>query len=147
MWSFVVITGASRGFGRSCAVSYAKSALNPIHFMLTGRSIPDLNITKEIIIKNWKIDVSLLKIDLVGSDLAGDDCTSIAIQLFEQPFKENNDNKQYDKFIFINNAGALGPLRPISDEITYEDFKNSFHFNISSSSYLSAQAVGRYLLI
>jgi NADP-dependent 3-hydroxy acid dehydrogenase YdfG len=35
-WQAVIVTGASKGFGKAVAISYAKLVKSPLHFVLSG---------------------------------------------------------------------------------------------------------------
>jgi len=55
----------------------------------------------------------------------------------------------YDRVIFINNAGSLGPLTyvgtPAADPATYlAHMTSAFGFNVTSSSYLTAELTRRF---
>jgi NADP-dependent 3-hydroxy acid dehydrogenase YdfG len=47
--SFVLITGASRGFGRAMAIEMGKVVGAGSTLLLLARSLPDLEVTKEIV--------------------------------------------------------------------------------------------------
>jgi NADP-dependent 3-hydroxy acid dehydrogenase YdfG len=47
--SFVLITGASRGFGRAMAIEMGKVVGAGSTLLLMARSLPDLEVTKEIV--------------------------------------------------------------------------------------------------
>lgn len=70
----------------------------------------DLKTTKEGILSARKDASTGTIIDLVECDLSSCDLEAISGSLFEKPFQSNPGNV-YDKVVFINNAGSLGPLQ------------------------------------
>ena len=143
IWQLIVISGASKGFGRSCALSFASARKSAIHFVLTGRSEIDLDDTKQLL-QNIDSNISEIQIDLFITDLSNlSTLESVSNTLFDVPFI-NNPNRNYEKVIFVNNAGSLGPLETIGTNLKLEDISNVINFNVTSSSFLSAQIVGRF---
>lgn len=89
----VFITGATKGIGRSCALSYAEKGSNLI---LTARSSDLLDSLKEELIRKYGIKVHTLVIDVRNSKDVEDKINSLP-----ESFKKID--------ILINNAGlALG---------------------------------------
>jgi NADP-dependent 3-hydroxy acid dehydrogenase YdfG len=120
-WTLVIITGASKGFGECIAKAYVSTLIensspstNQLHLVLTARSAADLNVVKESIMQMRGSIVGDLLIDTVVSDLSnGPSLEVLARNLFDQPFSRDQDTKPrvYNKVIFANNAGSLGPLQ------------------------------------
>ena len=69
MSHFIVITGATRGFGRAMALRFATSIPTHVHFSLTGRSESDLDETKQMIklardARDWQVSFDSTIADL-----------------------------------------------------------------------------------
>lgn len=108
-WQIIIITGASRGFGQAIAISFAKASRGPLHFVLSGRTLQDLEVTKSAI-ESLRGHPLQTQIDIVSADLfdaAGLD--TVASELFDREDK----TREYKKTVFFNNAGSLGPLEVI----------------------------------
>jgi len=136
-WNGVIITGASKGFGRAIALTIAKELLNPLHFILTSRKLSDLTKIKEEILAIRNTNNTI--IDLYEYDL--NDFSNISV-LSDNLFNKSFVN--YNKLYFFNNAGSLGPLRVIDDKLTVNEINETFNININSSLYLSAQLAGKF---
>ena len=61
-----LVTGASSGIGRDIAIELAKRGYNII---AVARNTDELNKTKEIIQKNYKVEVDIKEINLINRDL------------------------------------------------------------------------------
>lgn len=142
VWNAVVITGASRGFGRATAVAISKLLLqSPLHIILSGRNLTGLEETKRELLS---ARISLETIcDTVVTDIS--DTTSfqsISTGLFEKPFPSKD--RVYSKFLFINNAGSLGPLNYIgSGTDVGADMIQAFNINVAGCCYLTSEFVRR----
>ena len=109
MWHYIVITGASRGFGKAIALRFAKIVQSPVHFSLSGRSSKDLEETKNAIL-NIRSDM-LTKCDTTSADLADvSTLPAVADRMFANFDTLTSSGDAYSRVIFINNAGSLGPL-------------------------------------
>lgn len=146
-WELVIVTGASRGFGRACAIAYANSQHPKIkqgglHFVLTARSVRDLNETKNMIISAR--EGNLTEVDIFEADLSSTkNLENIANRIFDSPFSVSS-SKLYDKVTFINNAGSQGLLQPIDMSVTPSQLETEYNINILSGNYLTAQIAGRF---
>jgi len=136
----VVITGASRGFGRAIAISYAKRSTSPLHIVLNGRTKADLEETK-FLIENERRSIQTI-ITIVDADLCKiHSLNDVASRLFDG-FGSNSS--LFDEVVLIHNAGSLGPLIEIgSTESRYEQLSTAADFNISSFMILSSEFIRR----
>ena len=136
----VIITGASKGFGRAVALAFANSN-QPIHFVLHGRDESDLNATKSLL---ESVNTSSNKYDLVIGDLADANYLSNAgSHLFDR-----FDNNSYSEIYFINNAGSLGTLACVGSDVhNLHDFSTAINLNVTASCYLTHEFVKRYVIL
>ena len=116
-WQLVVITGASKGFGRALALAHASLFTDGrdlrLHFVLTGRSISDLEDSQEAIqtlLIERNLCIEEFDIDLCASDLTElDRLTDVCVSLFDTPLHKHPE-RSYERVVFYNNAGSLGQL-------------------------------------
>jgi len=165
MSAIIIITGASRGIGRACAVAFAKHLSIPtLRLCLLARCKDGLRETselasaaaaasnstmkKDVQIKTHVIDLCdldnleesiqkvFLSFDTDNDSRSDDDFIKISKQ-------DNNDNELiFDKAILVNNAGSLEPLG-LSAEIacnvnSLSKLRKSVDFNITSSIWISS---------
>jgi sepiapterin reductase len=144
MWQYIIITGASRGFGKAMALRFAKILRTPLHFSLTGRSIADLENTRTEILSLREGRET--KCDLVAVDL-GDlsQLTSSAAAIFK-PYDELVTLGSYSRILFISNAGSLGPLCYIGtgDTTNLALVANAVNLNLTSSCFLTSEVMRQY---
>lgn len=114
-----LITGASAGIGRKCAIEFAKKG---IHLILIARRYEKLKELKKEL-KDYKINVFIYKVDI--SD-------------YKQIKKTINDIKQknLEPNILINNAGLSQGLDPI-DKADIRDWDRMIDINIKGLLYIS----------
>jgi short-subunit dehydrogenase len=140
----VVVTGASRGFGKSCALAIAEKIKYPVHFILSGRNLEELNRTKQEIL-TIRGSANQTVCDIRTADLSN---PSILASISDELFKVSAvvaDQNKYSSIIFINNAGSLGPLNYIGfgSEISLE-MSQAYNINVTSSCYLSSELIRRF---
>ena len=64
---------------------------------------------------------------------------SVADQLFKI------EGHKYEKMVFINNAGSLGPLTPIgTKDDSAQQYAEEFTINVTSSCFLTSEASRRF---
>jgi len=137
MITFIVVTGASRGLGKAIAVSFAKAIKNPLHIVLTGRNNDGLQNTRNEVLSSRSDAIC----DVVCADLS----QLSSLQAVANTIFSLDPSKQYEKAIFINNAGSLGPLAVIGHPDTkLDEFQSVFDFNVTSSSYLTAEFIKKF---
>lgn len=139
MMQLVVITGASRGFGRAVAESVARATRTATHFILVGRDAAELAETRGIVESSRPGQETV--VDVLVMDLGKmDGLQSAADAMFPAVLA-----RAYDKVVFINNAGSLGPLAAIGGYPgdTLADMMSAFNLNVTSACFLTSTLMER----
>jgi len=120
--SFVLITGASRGFGRAIAVELGKVVGAGSTLLLLARNKDDLEVTKEIV-----RDVRPgLAVEVQSLDLSTADKDA-----FERAVKGHQGSGDHEVAIVIHNAGTLGQDgRKITDMTDMEEMQAYYRVNL-----------------
>jgi short-subunit dehydrogenase len=138
----VFVTGASKGFGKAVALSFAKSSCLavPTHFVIASRDVSGLEEVK-------------IQIEERRASLGNDATTVTVIQADLGDFKNLNSfaekffsaaklTSECESITFVNNAGSLGKLGTIgSPEFSAMHLEETFTFNVASSSFLTTKFV------
>ncbi|CAM9383869.1 unnamed protein product, partial [Ectocarpus fasciculatus] len=139
-WHLIVITGASRGFGRALAESFARRIKTPLHLVLAARSADGLEETLQSVLDirdDRQTDVDVLIMDCAAS--------LDALKEASAQFCKHAESTRYSDVMFVANAGVLGPLDTIgSDALTMEALENAYRINFLSPSCLISEFVKRY---
>jgi len=146
MTTCVIVTGASRGFGRGVALAFAREVLSPVHFTLCGRSLEDLESTKGEILSARSIEGMDTVVNVCAADLGAlANLTSTSSAIFNSL---STSTSKYSRIFFINNHGSLGSLRYIgsdaSAERSLDDMTTAFNLNVTSTCFLSSEFVKLY---
>lgn len=124
----VLITGASRGIGKACALEFAKHNYNVvINYVSNDLKAEEL---KSFIVENYDVDVSLFKCDV--SD--------------EKKVKEmvNNIINYFGKIdVLVNNAGIA--IDTTFHDKTIDNFKKILDVNLIGP-FIVSKEVGKYML-
>ncbi|KAH6562595.1 hypothetical protein BASA62_009047 [Batrachochytrium salamandrivorans] len=119
--SLFIITGASRGFGRSIALAIADSPLvtsQPTDIILTSRSLVDLTEVKVAVERTFEeadvarrhqLNLNTCAVDFTSSNL-DTICDFIVSRSVPEP------PSAYTTVVLFNNAGTLGTLSRIRDQ-------------------------------
>jgi len=120
--SFVLITGASRGFGRALALELGKVVGAGSTLLLMSRSKADLETTKEIV----RDARPGLAVELVCVDLSTADK-----EVFEKAVRAKYGSADHEVAIIIHNAGTLGQDgRKITDLTDIGEMSEYYRLNL-----------------
>ena len=161
IYEHVIITGASKGFGRSIAIAFAEQEQmleKNLQFTLCGRNECGLREVEDVITDRRRAlrrkaatasCAGKTKISLVIEDLAGlDNLEQAAAQLFATA-EFSVDGVDHiaavcSRVIFINNAGSLGPLCEVgSPHMTLSELTSAVNLNVTSCVFLTSEFVKR----
>ena len=140
----VVITGASKGFGKAIAKAIAGSLEAQVHFVLSGRNLLELNEVRHEVYRlrhEHKLAVScdivigdcsnLLELETIADGLFG------AANLFKH-------STSLASITFFNNAGSLGTLCSVgSPHNNVTDISATLNLNVTACMYLTSEFVRR----
>jgi len=120
--SFVMITGASRGFGRALALELGKVVGAGSTLLLVSRSKEDLEVTKEIV----RDARPGLAVEVETCDLA-----SANKDTFERVVRANYGSATHEVAIIIHNAGTLGQDgRKLTDLTDIDEMSSYYRLNL-----------------
>jgi len=122
--SFVLITGASRGFGRSLALEMGKVVGAGSTLLLVARNKNDLEVTKEIVRDARPgLAVECEVVDLATADK----------EALERAVKNNYGRADHEVAMVIQNAGTLGQDgRKITELTDIEEMSRYYRLNLFS---------------
>jgi NADP-dependent 3-hydroxy acid dehydrogenase YdfG len=121
MSKYVLITGATSGFGEACARIFAQNNWNLI---ITGRREDRLNQLKEELTSKYKIDVISKVFDVRNLDEVNN-----AFQSLEKAVQNSLE-------ILINNAGLAVGRGPLEDGVV-DDWERMIDTNVKGLLYVS----------
>ncbi|KAL7433623.1 hypothetical protein ACHAXM_003634 [Skeletonema potamos] len=152
----VVISGASRGIGRSIALAFADAVcangdeskmISPrMHMVLMARSASSLQETADMVQQRCGNgdDSIMITTTCHEMDLADIDCLPKNMNTILEPLSSEYEN--YTSCVLINNAGSLGPLGKAtficddeSPSASLKRWRDTIDFNITSSLWISSQ--------
>ncbi|XP_014781561.1 sepiapterin reductase [Octopus bimaculoides] len=129
-----VLTGASRGFGRSLAVALSQTFKSDSVFILLARSMNDLEAAKEEMLQMSNLSPDhILPFYLDQGQFSAD----IATKLFQDIRAQLSKlRQQFHKYLLIHNSGTLGDITKKSSQ--FGDFDEiSAHFNVNVSGMIA----------
>lgn len=151
----VIITGATRGFGRSLALSFSRlSRSKDIHFVLSGRDVSGLHAAKaELLACRAAVPGCVpgcgeIRVDVVVADLADMDALPAATEqlLLHIPTAATGESK-YDSAVLVNNAGSLGELACLGlsgepdGSRRLRSIVDNMNLNVSSTIHITSEFI------
>lgn len=126
---YCLITGASKGIGRTISIELARRASNNLTLVLLARSETDLKETKKLVESvNSKVDVIIAVVDLSNA------CASRFEEIIAQSYKKT----EFDTAVIIHNAGQIGSIAKVSELADQEVWKNYYNLNFFSLTVLNS---------
>jgi short-subunit dehydrogenase len=144
MFSTVIITGASKGYGRVIAKTFARLTEGNMHFVLSGRNATELSTLKDEIQAIRSTSSSRTHCEIVPGDIGNTaELTGLADRLFGSQHFVQSDAAAWS-ITFVNNAGSLGPIASVgSDAYTSAELASVVNLNITGCIYLTSEFVRR----
>lgn len=137
MTVLVVVTGASRGIGRSIAIEFVKSGtLRNLELCLIGRNREGLLQTQGLV-ETYTSNDQHVKSTTHSIDLSDLEHLETNIQSAFHPLNRTQ-KERYTRAILINNAGSLGHVGASSCLPSPMALKESVDLNFTSSVWLSS---------
>jgi len=107
--SFILITGASRGFGQTITTCFAQILGQESHFLLLGRDVKGLEATKNLVLEfNAGDDEAKSKRFTVNSKSL--DLVSAKRRDFGELFHDEIPANEFQQLIIVHNAGSVGDV-------------------------------------
>ncbi|XP_071946845.1 sepiapterin reductase-like [Antedon mediterranea] len=132
--TFCVITGASRGIGRSIAVNLSGKLDEESSMVITARNAQGLEETKRLI----DSIATAVKVRVVAGDLGN----SSALKTLINSIFEDVEPSKFKHAILINNAGTLGDVSKKMHEIHDDQQLQKYYFeNITSAHMLTGNFI------
>ncbi|KAJ3056332.1 hypothetical protein HK097_007310 [Rhizophlyctis rosea] len=131
-----IITGASRGYGRTLTTLLAKSNLATQHstFILVARNLDDL----KTLAASLQTLPNPLKIIYEVADFSQSDLDPVASSVLSViPLQE------YSAVYLFNNAGSLGPLKRIRDQDAV-DIEREIRINVTAPLVLTSKVLKKF---
>jgi len=134
--TFILITGASRGFGQTIAVSFKQILGTDSHFLLLGRDVKGLEETKALILasnegkcESKRFSVNSKTLDLVNANEED----------FLNLFGDQDPAEHFKQVVIVHNAGSLGDVsRTAKEWRDPTEVTNYFTVNFSSALALNS---------
>ena len=135
----VVVTGASRGIGRSLSIAFAKDPrIRRLSLCLIARNETGLEETKAMVEdtapSDKELETRIHSIDLSDLENLEDDMRRV----FREQALEINNGRSYERAILINNAGSLGHVGPSTKLPSPKELQDTVDFNVISSIWIAS---------
>lgn len=133
--TFCLITGASKGIGRSIALNFSKKVGLGSAFLLIARSLPGLESTKaEVLKERPDLTVQVASVDLSQPDFPR------FRQLILTALKEANPSSSFQHALLVQNAASLGIQSGLSvlEQSDLSEIQSYFAFNLHSFILLNS---------
>lgn len=127
---YCVVTGASRGLGRTISVEIARKAQNKLILLLIARSKDGLEETKKLV-KQIKENAEVITTCMDLSKPNAEDFKNVITNSLSD-FNDTNSSA-----IIFHNAGQLGRLCKATD-LSLTEWRNYFELNVFSTTALNS---------
>ena len=114
-----IISGASKGVGRACAITLGKAGYD---LCLISRRIENLESVKQEVLRHKKVEIQLLAMDMSSRE-------AIDKTDWQKVMNDESD------VLLINNLGTY--LKDIASELTVEQLEKFMEFNLYSAIRIS----------
>ncbi|XP_070507851.1 sepiapterin reductase-like [Chironomus tepperi] len=134
---YFLITGASRGIGKTMAIETSKNFAPGSVVVLLARSQSGLEDTRSKIMEsNAGIKVIIKSIDL----------TKPSVEEYDEIIADSFDKSvKYDQAMIIHNVGTLGDVAKWSTDIeNYKELENYFSINVFAPTILNNRLLKRF---
>ena len=131
--SLVIVTGASKGFGRAVALAYS-SRFPGSDFVLLARDAAGLSTTRDLLLSAGARHVDVFPFDL--SNVAG---LGARLKDLLPPAAAG-----VTKAVLVNNAGSLGDLSRTLEEYDVDEMAAYVNFNVTSAAVLTTVFLRAY---
>lgn len=129
--TFLIVTGASRGFGRTVAIEFSKKLCEGSAVLLIARDKTKLILTEDAI-----TNCSNVKTHIVAIDLALPDSPSYE-HLLSKCIQQSG--LTYRQVILVHNAGTLGDIsKTVANCTSSPEIKDYFDLNLHSVMFLTS---------
>lgn len=135
--TFLIVTGASRGLGRTIAIEFSKKLCEGSSILLIARDKTKLIITEDAISKCCAVQTHIVAIDLALPD--GPTYEHLLSKCMEQNNQHTNHHPTYRQVILVHNAGTLGDVsKTVAKCSSSSEIKDYFNLNLHSVMFLTS---------
>jgi sepiapterin reductase len=139
----LVVTGASRGFGRSIAKIFSQQeGVDTITLVLIARSSQGLEQTADLVQKTTPATkVTCLPMDLSSLDELDPNLDQLFSVLDDITGDRTTPSRtsSFDSIVLINNAGTVGHVGPSIETPTLAGLRSNVDLNITSALWISVR--------
>eukprot|EP00903_Cladosiphon_okamuranus_P009416 g8980.t1 len=140
----LLVTGASRGFGRCVAEEFVRQVApsSPVDLVLVARSESGLRSASDAIddmARSIRTNDGLADVDVVVRSEALDLGDLDQLEAGLEGVFSRIDPLRYSRAMLVNNAGSLGHISFATELPSLATLRSEMDFNITSSSWLSSR--------
>lgn len=146
MSSLVIVTGASKGYGRAVSLEFAKTVANNLFLVLHGTDQSGLQQTSEMVYAARAGSASRTFTRFVNADLSAiQNLELYAKDIFDVDAFSSTDQASIESITFLNNAGSLGPLAPVGTDVHRDavSYTKAFNVNVTACCFLTSELISR----
>ncbi|GAB1605610.1 sepiapterin reductase-like [Argonauta hians] len=139
-----VITGASRGLGRTLAVSMAQTFKSSSMFILLARSTNDMDAVKEEMLQLSNLSPDHILPFYFDQGKFDEEAATKLINNIQEHLTKlgRGPNKKFDKYYLFHNAGTLGDIsKRCSQFCDINELSSYFNTNVSGMIVLNSKCL------